>query len=82
MPVPDPNFRRDQPLPRGEIPSPINPPSGCVFHPRCPIAQEICAQEIPELLPVQDDPQHLAACHLRTGAYQHLDPTRLAEERA
>ncbi len=82
VPVPDPNFRRDQPLPRGEIPSPINPPPGCVFHPRCPIAQEICGQEIPELLPVQGDPQHLAACHLRTGAYQHLDPPRSAEERA
>ena len=78
VPVPDPNFRRTEPLPRGEIPSPINPPSGCRFHPRCPIAQDICKQDIPELRPVGDNPEHMAACHLRTGDYQHLDPERVA----
>lgn len=76
VPVPDPNFRRTTPLPEGEIPNPINPPSGCRFHPRCPIAQEVCSQIEPELRPVGDDPEHLAACHLRTGDYQHLDPTK------
>jgi peptide/nickel transport system ATP-binding protein len=74
VPVPDPNFRRTDPLPRGEIPSPINPPSGCRFHPRCPIAQPICSQEDPEMLPVAGHAEHRAACHLRTGAYQDLDP--------
>jgi peptide/nickel transport system ATP-binding protein len=74
VPVPDPNFRRTDPLPRGEIPSPINPPSGCRFHPRCPIAQDICKREIPEMLPVAGHPEHKAACHLRTGSYQQLDP--------
>jgi len=74
VPVPDPNFRRTDPLPRGEIPSPINPPSGCRFHPRCPIAQLICSQEDPEMLPVAGHAEHRAACHLRTGAYQDLDP--------
>ncbi|MFQ5406903.1 MAG: ABC transporter ATP-binding protein [Anaerolineales bacterium] len=78
VPVPDPNFRRTEPLPRGEIPSPINPPSGCRFHPRCPIAQDICQQDIPELRAVGDNPEHMAACHLRTGDYQHLDPERVA----
>jgi peptide/nickel transport system ATP-binding protein len=76
VPVPDPNFRRTEPLPRGEIPSPINPPPGCHFHPRCPIAQDICRKETPEMLPVSENPEHRAACHLRTGNYQHLDPDK------
>ncbi len=76
VPVPDPRHRRDKPMPRGEIPNPINPPSGCRFHPRCPIAQEVCSQIVPELRPSKTDPAHVAACHLRTGDYQHLDPTR------
>jgi len=67
VPVPDPDFKRDKPLPKGEIPNPINPPSGCRFHPRCPIAEDICREVVPELLPVKGQPTHLAACHLRTG---------------
>jgi peptide/nickel transport system ATP-binding protein len=82
VPVPDPNFRRTTPLPEGEIPNPINPPSGCRFHPRCPIAQDVCQEIEPELRPVGDNPTHLASCHLRTGDYQHLDPTRQAEGKA
>lgn len=75
VPVPDPTARRTEPLPKGEIPNPINPPSGCTFHPRCPIAAEgICNVEIPELLPNEDGSGHLVRCHLRTGAHQHLDP--------
>ncbi len=65
VPVPDPRFRRTTPMPRGEIPNPINPPSGCRFHPRCPIAQEICSQEEPPL--VEIGPDHYVACHLRTS---------------
>lgn len=77
VPVPDPERRRTMPLPEGEIPNPINPPTGCRFHPRCPIAVlDICANIEPVLLPVNGNPNHLAACHLRTGEYQHLDPTR------
>jgi peptide/nickel transport system ATP-binding protein len=77
VPVPDPRHRRTDPLPRGEIPSPINPPAGCHFHPRCPIAQQgICDTEVPELLSFRGEPQHLISCHLRTGAYQDLDPDR------
>ncbi len=67
VPVPDPDFKRDKPLPKGEIPNPINPPSGCRFHPRCPIAEDICREVEPEMLPVKGQPTHLAACHLRTG---------------
>ncbi len=64
VPVPDPLARRTTPIPKGEIPSPIDPPSGCRFHPRCPIAEEICNRKEPQLLNVGDG--HLVACHLRT----------------
>jgi len=62
VPVPDPTVEADrtfQPL-SGEVPSPINPPKGCVFHPRCPIAVEECRQLIPELRELR--PGHWAAC--------------------
>ena len=62
VPVPDPKFRRQAPMPKGEIPNPINPPSGCRFHPRCPIAKlEVCAVEEPELRELL--PKHFVACH-------------------
>ncbi|MBN1312206.1 MAG: ABC transporter ATP-binding protein [Anaerolineae bacterium] len=75
VPVPDPTDRREKHLPTGEIPNPINPPSGCRFHPRCPIAQQVCQEIEPELRPVEGNPDHLASCHLRTGDYQHLAPS-------
>jgi oligopeptide/dipeptide ABC transporter ATP-binding protein len=76
IPVPDPRAKRDRVILTGDVPSPLHPPSGCRFHPRCPIAvEEVCAKTEPELLPVEGQPEHLAACHLRTGEYRHLDPT-------
>jgi peptide/nickel transport system ATP-binding protein len=76
VPVPDPRHRRTEPLPRGEIPNPINPPPGCRFHPRCPIAVEgVCNVEEPQLA-ARESADHLAACHLRTGTHQDLDPAR------
>jgi oligopeptide transport system ATP-binding protein len=62
VPVPDPTVEADrmfQPL-MGEVPSPINPPSGCVFHPRCPIAVESCRKAAPELKELR--PGHWVAC--------------------
>ncbi|MGI9401144.1 MAG: ABC transporter ATP-binding protein [Rhizobiaceae bacterium] len=53
-------FGREVPPPAGEIPDPINPPSGCAFHPRCPIAKDICRQERPELRQIG---ARRAACH-------------------
>jgi oligopeptide/dipeptide ABC transporter ATP-binding protein len=46
---------------KGEIPSPANPPTGCPFHPRCPYAQEVCKQDVPEWKEYR--PGHFAACH-------------------
>lgn len=63
VPVPDPNvmMTREMMVLKGEIPSPINPPSGCRFHPRCPYATNRCAEEEPLLL--DNGGGHLAACH-------------------
>ncbi|MFP6747252.1 MAG: oligopeptide/dipeptide ABC transporter ATP-binding protein [Alphaproteobacteria bacterium] len=62
VPVPDPTIEagREHRLVKGEIPSPINPPSGCVFHPRCPIALDKCAGPVPELRELR--PGHFVAC--------------------
>jgi peptide/nickel transport system ATP-binding protein len=61
VPVPDPRFRRTETMPSGEIPNAIDPPSGCRFHPRCPIARPNCAEEVPPLRELR--PQHFIACH-------------------
>lgn len=61
VPVPDPRRRRTEPMPAGEIPSAINPPSGCRFHPRCPLARANCAVDEPLLREIR--PGHLVACH-------------------
>lgn len=62
VPVPDPRHRRSEAMPSGEIPSAIDPPSGCRFHPRCPIARlPHCAQEEPILREVEGE--HMVACH-------------------
>ena len=64
VPIPDPEVeaRREHVVLGGEVPSPLNPPSGCVFHPRCPIAVDRCRSEVPELREVKSD--HWAACLL------------------
>jgi oligopeptide/dipeptide ABC transporter ATP-binding protein len=66
LPVPDPDVadRRERILLTGDVPSPIEPPSGCRFHPRCPRAKERCAADIPLLEARAGDPStHPAACH-------------------
>ena len=102
VPVPDPTRRPQRARLEGETPSPINPPTGCPFHPRCPLARMAvagqlvyqrggqprpplpahetcrltvqgqpvtlprkCVEQVPELLPMPDRPDHLHACHLR-----------------
>jgi oligopeptide transport system ATP-binding protein len=61
-PVPDPNFDRSgRILLPGDLPSPSNPPPGCTFHTRCPIAQDRCKNEVPPLRELA--PGHFSACH-------------------
>ena len=61
VPVVDPDSKRQRIVLPGDVPSPIHPPSGCPFHPRCPIAVERCRGEIPALREIS--PGHFAACH-------------------
>jgi peptide/nickel transport system ATP-binding protein len=62
VPVPDPTVKRTRVILRGDVPSPINPPSGCRFHTRCPLVTDRCRTEEPQLRPVANG--HLSACHL------------------
>ncbi len=62
VPVVDPDSKRQRIVLPGDVPSPINPPSGCPFHPRCPVAEARCKTEVPALREIS--PAHFAACHL------------------
>jgi oligopeptide/dipeptide ABC transporter ATP-binding protein len=60
IPIPDPTFKRERIILQGDVPSPINPPKGCRFHPRCPVAIDVCSKMEPPLVEVSRD--HLVAC--------------------
>lgn len=62
IPVPDPNVKKSRIILKGDVPSPINPPNGCPFHPRCAYKLEICDKEKPELKDIGGD--HYVACFL------------------
>jgi len=61
VPVPDPAIRRERIILRGGVPSPVNPPSGCPFHPRCNVRGEACSASMPDLL--ETSPGHWVRCH-------------------
>ncbi|MDF0603103.1 ABC transporter ATP-binding protein [Psychromarinibacter sp. C21-152] len=61
VPHPKPSNPESRALPRGELPNPLDPPPGCHFHRRCPLADGRCAREVPHLLP--DGADHRTACH-------------------
>jgi peptide/nickel transport system ATP-binding protein/oligopeptide transport system ATP-binding protein len=68
IPIADPDRPRTRQILQGEIPSPLNPPPGCHFNPRCPIARPgLCDIEAPDLMPGPGEKDHLAACWLRAG---------------
>lgn len=62
IPVPNPRLKRQRVILKGDVPSPLNPPRGCRFHPRCPVAVERCSQEEPDFREVS--PDHWVACWL------------------
>jgi oligopeptide/dipeptide ABC transporter ATP-binding protein len=61
VPVPDPDFKMERIILQGEVPSPLNPPPGCHFHPRCRYAQKICSKEAPVYRDLGEE--HFATCH-------------------
>jgi len=65
VPSPDPDYQLERILLKGDVPSPVNPPSGCVFHPRCPYYNQhgwdVCTNAVPELERIEGE--HYAACH-------------------
>ena len=61
IPEPDPEIKKERIILSGDVPSPANPPSGCRFHPRCPLCQEICKTQEPKFINVGD--AHWVACH-------------------
>jgi len=62
IPVPDPRMRRERIILKGDVPSPVNPPSGCRFHPRCPFAMDVCKEKEPVFK--EASPGHMVACWL------------------
>jgi len=62
VPIPDPTLKRERIVLRGDIPSPVDPPSGCKFHTRCPVATDACREQAPEFREVASG--HFVACHL------------------
>ena len=64
VPIPDPALRRDKDVLAGEVPSPMRPPPGCRFHPRCPLAQPRCRVEVTRGWS-RARPGHFVACHVR-----------------
>ena len=66
IPVPDPTMKKERIILSGDVPSPIAPPSGCHFHPRCPACFEPCAETAPELR--ETTTEHSVRCHLESNA--------------
>lgn len=62
VPVPDPDYKKERIILKGDVPSPVNPPKGCRFHPRCSKVMHKCSKVEPELLEVKEG--HFVACHL------------------
>jgi oligopeptide/dipeptide ABC transporter ATP-binding protein len=84
IPVPNPELRRQRVILRGDVPSPVNPPTGCRFHPRCQLRQQlgspaICAETVPPLIDLGAD--HFCACHFRQPGGEEGTAVAAAEAR-
>ncbi len=66
VPIPNPRMKRERVILQGDLPSPAKPPSGCVFHTRCPLVQDICKHEVPVWTEVK--PEHFVACHFSSNS--------------
>ncbi|MCY0869843.1 MAG: ABC transporter ATP-binding protein, partial [Firmicutes bacterium] len=62
VPTPDPDVKPSRTILQGDLPSPSNPPGGCVFHTRCPLATDVCREDVPQWRELR--PGHHVACHL------------------
>jgi len=84
IPLPDPDAKRERIILQGDVPSPINPPSGCRFHTRCPFAEAVCREKEPEFIDVGGG--HRVACHFATpeliAAGDNPTPAKAAERLA
>jgi len=80
VPKSRPDEKRERIVPRGEVPSAMNPPPGCPFHPRCPWAFGRCPVEVPRLLPVDGRPDTKVSCHLYHAAAQPPQSRRAGEQ--
>jgi len=84
IPVPDPDAKRERIILQGDVPSPINPPSGCRFHTRCPFAEAVCREQEPEFIDVGGG--HFVACHFAKpetiAAGQNPTPAKAAARAA
>lgn len=69
VPVPDPNYVKQEIMLEGDIPNPANPPTGCTFHTRCPKRMDICNQVVPKIIDIEEG--HSVACHLYDGNYDN-----------
>jgi oligopeptide transport system ATP-binding protein len=80
VPIPDPRLerRRERIILKGDVPSPVNPPSGCVFHTRCPIAIDLCRRVVPEWRDMTGS-GHMVACHLAEPGEK---PTAISRDEA
>jgi|GEM_PF-201364 len=79
IPQPDPSRRKQRVILQGDVPNPINPPPGCHFHTRCPLAFDRCSVEAPVTQEARDG--HFVACHLYEGAAYPAEPVLIGEAR-
>ena len=76
IPVHTTTGKRQRVILKGDVPSPLNPPKGCRFHPRCPVAVDICSKEEPPLIDLGEG--HLCACHLRQPGVGSMAPPSIS----